>query len=169
VSDHARFLFFRNAHRHPDTPVQEHFRAEVVLLSGPPGVGKDTWLRQHLSGWPVISLDALRGELDIDPADEQGRVVNQAREQARQYLRQGQSFVWNATNVSRQVRGQCIQLFADYHARIRIVYVQAPEKRLLCQNRQRPVPVPQAVLERLLDRWEVPDRTEAHNVEWFVD
>ncbi len=140
-----------------------------MLLSGLPGVGKDTWIRQRLSGWRVISLDALRGEMDIDPAGEQGRVVNQAREQARQLLRQGRAFVWNATNLSRQVRGQCIQLFADYHARIRIVYVEVPEKRLLSQNRQRPGPVPQAELEKLLDRWEVPDRTEAHSVEWVAE
>jgi predicted kinase len=111
----------------------------------------------------------VRGELDVDPADAQGQVINRAREQARGYLRQGQSFVWNATNLSRQLRGQCIQLFADYHARIRIVYVEAAEERLLRQNRQRQIPVPESVLERLLDRWEVPDPTEAHRVEWVVE
>jgi len=67
------------------------------------------------------------------------------------------------------LRAQCIQFFADYHARLRIVYAEAPEERLLRQNRQRQAPVPQAVLERLLGRWEVPDRTEAHGVEWVVE
>ncbi len=51
--------------------------------------------------------------------------------------------------------------------RIRIVYVEAPEDRLLRQNRQRQAPVPQAVLERLLERWEVPDLTEAQRVDWI--
>ncbi len=106
----------------------------------------------NLPTWPVVSLDAVRGELDVDPADDQGQVVNRAREQARDHLRGGWSFVWNATNLSRQVRAQYLQLFADYHARIRIVYVEAPEERLLRQNRRRQAPVPQAVLERLLDR-----------------
>jgi predicted kinase len=76
--------------------------------------------------------------------------------------------VWNATNLSRQLRSQCINLFADYNARVRIVYVEVPEERLLHQNRQRPAPVPLAVLNRLLDRWEMPDRIEAHGVEWVV-
>lgn len=169
ASDHARFLYFRSGQRHPDAPAHEDFRAEVVVLSGLPGAGKDTWVRKHLPDWPVVSLDDVRSEMDVDPTDEQGQVINRAREQARAYLRAGQSFVWNATNLSRQLRGQCLGLFADYHARIRIVYVEASEERLLRQNRQRPAPVPQAVLERLLDRWEVPDCTEAHRVDWMVE
>jgi predicted kinase len=169
ASDHARFLYFRTPHRHPDAPTHEAFRAEVVVMSGLPGAGKDTWVRNHLPGWPVVALDAVREELDVDPADEQGQVVNRAREQARDYLREGRSFVWNATNLSRQLRSQCLGLLADYHARIRIVYVEAPEERLLVQNRQRPAPVPESVLERLLDRWEVPDATEAHRVDCVVD
>src|SRR5262249_25664993 len=115
------------------------------------------------------SLDAVRGELDVDPADEQGRVIQRARDQAREYLREGRSFVWNATNLSRALRGQCLGLLADYQARIRIVYGEAPEERLLRQNDGRETPVPRAVLERLLDRWEVPDRTEAHRVDWVVE
>ena len=168
VSDHARFLYFRSSRRHPDAPAHEDYRAEVVLMSGLPGAGKDTWVRTNLPEWPVVSLDAVREDLDVDPADEQGQVINRAREQARDYLRQGRSFVWNATNLSRQLRAQCIQLFADYHARIRIVYLEVPEERLFRQNRQRPTAAPRAVVERLLDRWEVPDRTEAHNVTWVV-
>lgn len=77
--------------------------------------------------------------------------------------------MWNATNLSRQLRGQCIQLLTDYRARVRIVHVEASEKRLLDQNRRRPSPVPEAVLDRLLDLWEVPDWTEAHRVEWMVE
>lgn len=168
ASDQARFLYFHRSNRHPDAPAHEDFRAEVVLMSGLPGAGKDTWIRRNLPDWPVVSLDAVREELDVDPAEEQGQVVNRAREQAREYLRNGQSLVWNATNVSRQLRGQVIQLLADYQARIRIVYAEVPEDRLLRQNRQRAAPVPHAVLERLLERWEVPDRTEAHQVEWVV-
>jgi predicted kinase len=169
ASDHARFLYFCNSHRHPDAPAHEDFRAEVVVMSGLPGAGKDTWVRNHLPDWPVVSLDAVRVELGIDPADQQGQVVNRAREQARDHLREGRRFVWNATNLSRQLRAQCIQLFADYHARIRIVYIEAPQERLLRQNRQRQAPVPEVLLERLLDRWEVPDPIEAHRVEWVVE
>ena len=55
----------------------------MVLLSGLPGAGKDHWVRTQLPGWPVIALDDLREELDVSPTDEQGTVLNRAREQAR--------------------------------------------------------------------------------------
>jgi predicted kinase len=169
ASDHARFLYFRGPHRHPDAPAHEEFRADVVVMSGLPGAGKDTWVRGHLPEWPVVSLDAVRDEMDVDPAGEQGRVISRAREQARDFLREGRRFVWNATNLSRQLRGQCLGLLADYNARIRIVYVEVSEERLSRQNRGRPAPVPRAVLERLLGRWEVPDATEAHRLDWAVE
>jgi predicted kinase len=149
-------------------PAYEQFRAEVVLMSGLPGSGKDRWIKNNLPDWPVISLDALRDELDIDPGDTQGAVVQRARELARDYLRRGQSFVWNATNLSGQLRRECVRLFADYGARIRIAYLEVPERVLYDQNHRRAAPVPPAVIERLLGRWEVPDRTEAHQVDWCV-
>jgi len=46
---------------------------------------------------------------------------------------------------------------------------EAAEERLLRQNHQRIALVPPAVLERLLDRWEVPDGTEAHRVDWVAE
>jgi predicted kinase len=49
----------------------------------------------------VISLDALRGELDISPAADQKAVLQAVRQRARELLREGRSFAWNATNVSR--------------------------------------------------------------------
>jgi predicted kinase len=168
VSDHARFLYFRTMGRHPDAPAHEEPRAEVVLMSGLPGSGKDHYIRRHLAAWPSVALDDVRQELGVDPAEAQGDVVNRARDLAREHLRRGSSFVWNATNLSRQVRGGCIGLFADYGARVRIVYVEVPAAVLFAQNRHRPGVVPEKVLERLLDRWEVPDRTEAHAVEWVV-
>src|SRR5262249_41574022 len=101
--------------------------------------------------------------------DAQGQVLNRARELARDHLRHGRPFVWNATNLSRQVRGECLRLLAAYNTRVRIVYVEVDEPRLHAQNRRRPAPVPAAVIERLLDRWEVPDRTEAHQVDRVVE
>ncbi len=168
ASDHARFLYFRDPARTPDAPAHEEFRARVVLLSGLPGAGKDHWLERHLSGWPVVGLDEIRQELGVPPSDPQGEVLNRARETARDHLRNGRHFVWNATNLSRNVRADCVRLFHGYDAHVRLVYVETTPDRLLAQNRQRRRRVPEKVIERLLDRWEVPDRTEAHLVEYVV-
>lgn len=168
-SDHARFLYLGGRQRDPSHRPHEDFACEVVLMSGFPGAGKDRWIAQQAAGWPVVSLDRLRTELEIDPEDDQGAVVASAREEAREHLRAGRSFVWNATNVSKRIRAQCTRIFADYGARIRIVYVEVSEAMLHAQNRARRAPVPAQVLAGLLEKWEVPDATEAHEVSYVVE
>lgn len=167
-SDHARFLYLGGRQRDPSHRPHEDFACEVVLMSGFPGAGKDRWIAQHAAGWPVVSLDRLRTELAVDPEDDQGTVVASAREEARAHLRAGRSFVWNATNVSKRIRAQCTRIFADYGARIRIVYVEVSEPTLHAQNRARRAPVPAHVLAGLLEKWEVPDASEAHEVSFVV-
>ncbi|GHO43261.1 AAA family ATPase [Ktedonospora formicarum] len=135
-------------------------------MSGLPGSGKNTWLHTHLPDWPVVSLDQLRKELQISPGENQGLVVQAAREQARILLRQNTSFAWNATNITHQMRQQLIDLFVSYGARVRLVYLDAPLPQLLQRNRARSEYVPEAVLYRLLNKLEVPDIIEAHRVEW---
>lgn len=38
---------------------------EVVLMCGLPGTGKDTWIREHYPGLPVVSLDEIRREMKV--------------------------------------------------------------------------------------------------------
>ncbi len=168
ASDHARVLYFTGPNPQPDYAPHVQHRCEVVVMSGMPGAGKDSWIAANVGDWPVVSLDQWRQRLGIDPADDQGAVIMAAREQARELLRRSQRLVWNATNLSKQRRDQCIRLFLDYDARVRIVYIEASEPRLRQQNRARTAVVPDAVMARLLDRWEVPDHTEAHEVTWVA-
>jgi predicted kinase len=84
-------------------------------------------------------------------------------------MRAEKSFVWNATNLSRQLRSSLINLFSAYQARIRIIYLEVSWEELLRRNHSRAANVPEAVIERMRDRLEVPDLTEAHQVDWVVD
>ncbi len=167
-SDHSRFLYFRKAGRDPNYFAFDDTRSEVVLMSGLPGAGKDTWIQSHLPAWKVISLDDIRREMKIAPTENQGVVIQQARERAKVFLRRGENFVWNATNLSRQIRAQSIDLFANYQARVRIVYLETTEQKLFQQNRERADAVPAQVLQKMFARWEVPDLTEAHQVDWVI-
>jgi len=116
----------------------------------------------------VISLDELRREMKIAPTDNQGPVVARARESAREYLRRKQSFIWNATNISRHLREHCISLCAAYNARVRLIYVETGAAALTERNLSRERGVPPEVINRLLARWEPPDLTEARQVEVIV-
>lgn len=162
-SDHARFRFFWHDGDPRHAPF-ERFRGEITVMSGLPGAGKDAWLARNAPGLPVVSLDELRDELGVDPEDAQGAVVAAAREEGREHLRAGWSFAWSATNLSTSLRSQVIRLAADYGARVRVVHVEAPYEVLLRQNRSRARVVPERVIHRLVDRWEAPDASEAHEL-----
>jgi predicted kinase len=137
-------------------------------MSGLPGAGKDTWIAENLPRWKVISLDRLREEMKIAADCPQGQVVQRAREIAREFLRRGESFVWSATNTSREVRSNVVRLLRSYNARVRIVYVEAPAGELYRRNRERKRVVPEEVITRLLNRWEPPSITEGHEVDWVT-
>ena len=84
-------------------------------------------------------------------------------------MRARQDFVWNATNQSREIRGQLFNLFTDDQARVRIIYVEASMSKLHRQNKDRAEAVPGAAISRMMDRWEVPTVIEADAVEWWID
>jgi hypothetical protein len=78
-SAHSRLLYLRGDSSDPHYRPHEGFRADVVVTSGLPGAGKDSWVRKNLGHLPVVSLDQIRHELDVAPSDSQGGVVAQAR------------------------------------------------------------------------------------------
>ena len=154
---------------HADAVPFEDFTCTVTLLSGLPGSGKDTWIAEHGNGLPVVSLDGLREEMGVKPTDNQGRVIQAAKEQARVHLRAGRDFIWNATNTTRRMRAGLVLLFTDYRAKVRIVYLETRAEDLISRNRARERAVPEPVLEKLIDAWEIPGYDEAHMVEKLID
>ncbi|MBW4441834.1 MAG: AAA family ATPase [Plectolyngbya sp. WJT66-NPBG17] len=164
ASDHSRFIYFRKEEGNLDYAAFDDTCCEVILMSGLPGAGKDHWIEHHAQDYPVISLDRLRQDLNVSPEGDQSVVIQAARREAKEKLRLQTSFIWNATNISHQLRSGLIDLFASYRARIRIVYVEVPWQTVLQQNAQRPAPVPEIVIEQLFDRLEVPSLLEAHQV-----
>ncbi|MFG2001561.1 AAA family ATPase [Spirillospora sp. NPDC048911] len=166
-SDHARFWYFRKPGRDPDYDAYDDTRLTVTVLSGLPGVGKDHWIAANRPDLPVVSLDRLRAEMGVKPSGDQRPVATAAHELAREHLRAGRSFVWNATSLSRQLREQTTGLAADYRGRVELIALEAPPEVLRARNRSRPAPVPDTVIDRMVGRWETPDPTEAHQVHWL--
>ena len=167
-SAHSRFVYFNKDNADPTYAAYDDTRLEVILMCGLPGTGKDYWIEQNYPDLPVISLDKLRQTMGISPTGEQGEIIRAAKNIAKGYLQSQTSFIWNATNIVKPTRSGLIQLFAAYHARIRIVYLEVPIDQVLAQNNSRQHPVPSAVIYRYEDRLEIPDRTEAHQVDYLV-
>ena len=166
-STHTRRAFFSGHEVWKEQELYDDTWGEVVLMSGLPGTGKDSWIRQHLSELPMISLDDIRRTHKIPPTAKQGAVANLGREQAKEYLRKHQPFVWNATNISSQMRESLVGLFETYHAHVRIVYLETDWQTMLDRNRSREAVVPMPVIEDMLGKLVLPEVYEARTVEWI--
>ena len=164
ANEQARFLFYRQRETNLHYVPFENYRCTVTMMSGLPGSGKDTWLATIRPNLPIVSLDGVRGELEIDPTEDQGEVVQVGRERCRELLRSGRSFAFNATNLMRLTRQRWINLFADYDARTEVVYVEPPMEVILAQNKRRERPVPDKVIRGLAARCEPPTIAEAHGL-----
>ena len=165
ASDHTRVVWRESAGRRaPDTRVFDDTTCEITVMSGLPASGKDHWLATQRPALPVVSLDALREAHEVDPGDSQASVIHAARDAAREHLRAGRDFAWNATNLSELVRGAVVELARGYRARVHIVYCEAPADVIAARNRARRAPVPAAAIARMIDRWSVPTLDEAHRV-----
>lgn len=170
-NERAMFHYFHKDGASPAYEPYDDSSCEVVLLSGLPGMGKDHYIRTHYPKLPVISLDAIRQKHKLDPRDRSanGFVAQEAKEQARIYLRAGQGFLWNATNITRQMRSQLIELFATYKARVRLIYIERSYAVWLKQNAAREEALPQSVLFKMLQKLEIPAPTEATTVIYQCD
>jgi len=151
----------------PEQQLHDDSWGEVILLCGLPGTGKDTWIAQNCAQLPTVSLDDIRREMNIKPTDKQGRVVQAAQEQARRHLRAKQPFVWNATSLTPMLRRKQIQLFEEYGASVRIVYLETGWAENMRRNAGRVHRVPESVIGSMLGRLIPPERQEARHVEWL--
>jgi len=170
-TSNARFQYFNSIDGYIGYVPFDDFKSEVTILSGLPGMGKDHYIQSLKTDIPVISLDALRRKYKYSPDNRTGtgRVVQEAKEQAREYLRKGQDFIWNATNITRLMRQQLVDLFTLYDAKVKIVYVEKPYDVWRNQNKNREYSLPEGILDRMLQKLEIPQLTEAHDVEYIVE
>ncbi|MEM0994911.1 MAG: AAA family ATPase, partial [Bacteroidota bacterium] len=93
-----------------------------------------------------------------------GQIIQLAKEQAKVWLRTKTAFVFNATNITKDMRSKWISLFTDYGASVKIIYLEVPYQRLLSQNHNRAFKVPQPVIEQMIRKLEIPSYREAQEV-----
>lgn len=167
-SGHGRFIYLNKVDGVPEYEPYDSFEFEVIMMCGLPGSGKDTYIKNKLA-LPMLSLDNIRRENNIDPADKKKNslTIKLAEEKVKEFLRAKKSFVFNATNVNRNLRSKWLSMFNNYGAKIKIIYLEVPFKKLLFQNKNRQYVVPENVIEKMLDQLEIPSYDEAHEIEYL--
>ena len=98
----------------------------------------------------------------------QGKVVAAGYEEARSYLRKQQPFIWNATNITAQMRTAQISLFEQYGAAVKTVFLETEWAEQLRRNAERKAKVPVSAIERMLSKLEMPERFESESVVWEI-
>ena len=168
-SNYGRFLYFTKEASSPDYEPFDDLICTVTMMCALPGSGKDTYIEKHLE-IPVLSLDDIRRAHKIAPTDKKknGQVIQLAKEKAKEFLRSKTDFVFNATNISTDIRNRWISLFTDYNARVKIVYIEVPFRKLKKQNANRDHKVPEAVIDKMIGKLEMPTVREAHDLEFVV-
>ena len=164
ADDHTRVKYFRGADVHPDYSLFQEPGSRVIVMSGLPASGKNTWVEQHHPRLPVVSFDDARQALGLRHGKNEGQVGDYAEERARELLRRHEPFVWNATHLSKLMREKTLNLLYQYHAQVELVYLEQPRRELLRRNGQRDTSLSNKKLQAMLWNWEIPLPQEAHGV-----
>ncbi|MEO0044200.1 MAG: hypothetical protein RL329_3648, partial [Bacteroidota bacterium] len=160
---HSRFKFFYERHDYPQYIYDDtHF--ELVLMCGIAGSGKDTYLKKL--NLPVICLDDLRQQMGVVHGDTrgQGHVIQKAYEMGKEYSAAKQSFVWNAMNLTADLRMKLIRKFYAYRPKYKIVYIETSMENIL---ERRKTDIPAKHLWNMQHSLEMPMITEAHEVVYY--
>ncbi|MBB1594435.1 AAA family ATPase [Achromobacter sp. UMC46] len=165
---HTAVSYFRGADVHPDYPLFQEPGSQVIVMSGLPASGKNTWVSRHHPELPVISFDDAREELGLRHGKNEGMVAHLAIDRARELLRCKAPFVWNATHLSELMRKKTLDLLYSYHAQVELVYLEQPRAELLRRNTRRDTSLSNKTLTGMLHRWDLPLPTEAHRVTYAV-
>ncbi len=169
-SDLTQYVYLNSSEPSLDYVPYDSTKFEVIMMSALPGTGKDTFISKNFKDWPVISLDDIREELGTKTTKKKGngQSIQLAKERAKEYMRKHQNFIWNATNITKQMRQQLIDQFLAYNARVRIIYLEVPYSTIIKQNNAREEVVPRTVIDNMIYKLEPPVAEEAHLIEYHT-
>lgn len=169
VDNTTRWRYFAgNGDIYPETPFYREAGSEVIVLSGLPAVGKNHWVDRLGKDWPVLSFDDAKAEFGLAEGDKVGQAVHAVIDRAKKLLAKREPFIWNATHLTKQMRGKTLDLVHAYQGVSRLVYLEEPRAVLLSRNSKRDSALPNKRLEEMLLKWDVPQLPEAYRVEHYV-
>jgi predicted kinase len=162
-NNHSRFKFFQTENDSYPSVIYDDTAFDMIILSGIAGSGKNSFYEKNFANYPTVSLDAIREMHKIKPTDKaaQGKVVQLAYEQAKEYCRKKQSFVWNSTNLTADLRSKLIRTLGVYNPNFKIYYVETPIDTVYSRRQN---DIPMEVLQRMIRQLDMPLSAEVHEV-----
>jgi len=140
--------------------------SHVVVLCGPSGSGKSTYTSKNYPDYALISLDELREKFNNDRGSQKnkGQIIQFAKDQLRENLRNKSDVVWDATNLRKDFRSIISTLAQNYHALVTLIVFIAPEDTIFRSNKERTHSVSKKVLQTQFERYQIPLLDEAHQL-----
>ena len=134
-----------------------------IITVGVAGCGKTTYVKKRFPNFYRISMDEIRGQLSLDPADsEQSQLAFRCCYPLLQRaLSGGKSIVWDATSLTTNSRKQLIQSARRFGFRVVIIYFDIPLEEILRRNSQRRRKVPDSAILCQWKEIEPPQKNEA--------
>lgn len=162
-NSHSQFKFFFKNATYPAV-IYDDTQFEVIILSGIPGSGKDTYAKSI--DLPMISLDEIRQELGIKFSDKkgQGKVAQLAYKRAKEYCAKKKSFVWNSTNLTNELRSRIVSTLSVYNPKFKLIYIETSKENIWTRRRME---IPIKKLERMLKLLEMPLPHEVHEIAYL--
>ena len=164
VRDTGYKLFQFSTKGNPEYDYYEPINGIVIIMCGLQASGKDWTIKNKFPEWKVISLDQTRIDMDLDFGDDEPSVIQEAKEQCKILMRSKTNFVFNATNIVKDVRTRWISLFRQYKYKVIIYYKERPLKTILEANRQREYSVPEDVILEKVKKIDIPTEMECHDL-----
>ena len=135
-------------------------RPKLVLLVGIPGSGKTTYSEKYIKEHPGavhLSSDKIRAELCGNEATQgdNNEVFSLMQSRAIEALNNGQSVVYDATNITRKDRSYIITLCPKF-AKIECHIIWAPIETCIERDVARDRTVGKEVVDRMLKRFQAP-------------
>lgn len=166
----GRRYFFKNEDGWPGYEPFDEKDFTAYVMCALPGSGKDTYIKNNLSQIPMVSIDELRREIKVRRGDSksEGQVYQEIKDMCKVHMRAKRDFVFNATNITKDMRGKVIKEFEEYGAKVVVIYIEVPYKKLLQQNNNREYKVPEKAVEDMIWSLDVPDETESYAVKYEI-
>ena len=165
--DYTKYKYLTTENMWHNQSIFDPTWGEVILLCGLPGTGKDTFIKKYYSNYKVISLDNIRREHKIKPTENQGEVYVIAKEMAKEYLRNQIPFIFNATNFTKLTRQNQIDLFHQYSAKVKVIFLETSWEENIKRDKNRRYEVSEKIIDEMLIKLEIAENFEAETVEWI--